>query len=108
MVDSASTDETFDPYDLASLRVNHDYATMSGVVPGLTCVPVRKPGKQDWFRVHPDPEYQLLSRVINLSREREIYLVHQDLHDALIDETREAILYTCVDTFTTVFLCPTR
>ncbi len=38
-------------------------------------VPVRKPGKAWWVRVHPDPAYSLSTAVVELKEDRETYLV---------------------------------
>ncbi len=46
-------------FDLESLRVSQDFVKDSGVKKLLTTVPVRKPNRQDFVRVHPDSSYVL-------------------------------------------------
>ena len=41
--------------DLMSLRLDQSYADTVGVKKLLTTVPVRKPHRQEFVRVHPDP-----------------------------------------------------
>ena len=41
----------------------------------LTTVPIRKPNKQDFIRVHPDENYRFLASLIELKDEREIYFL---------------------------------
>jgi hypothetical protein len=42
-----------DPFDLEGLRLPQDFINTAGVKKELTSIPVRKPGPQDFFRVHP-------------------------------------------------------
>jgi hypothetical protein len=45
-----------DPFaDPSKLVMSQDFARQTGVEKLLTIVPVRKPAKHDWVRVHPDP-----------------------------------------------------
>ena len=53
------------------LRLTQDFGAELGVKRALVTVPVRKPGKQDFFRVHPDEDYQLQTAVIEVKGERE-------------------------------------
>jgi predicted DNA-binding transcriptional regulator AlpA len=43
------------PFDPAALRLDQSYADTVGVKKLLTTVPVRKPNRQDFVRVHADP-----------------------------------------------------
>ncbi len=47
------------PFDPASLRLDQSFADTYGVKKLLTTVPVGKPKKQDFMRVHPDPRFML-------------------------------------------------
>ena len=62
-------------FDLETLRVSQDFVKDSGVKKLLTTVPVRKPNRQDFIRVHPDSSYVLDTMLLNLKEERETYLV---------------------------------
>ena len=64
------------PFDPASLRLDQNFADTVGVKKLLTTVPVRKPNRQDFVRVHPDPAYRLTpAAIIELKEDREVYLV---------------------------------
>src|SRR5687768_14516462 len=69
-------DET-DPFsDPSKLVMSQDFARQAGVERLLTVVPVRKPAKHDFVRVHPDPEFRMSpAGIIELKEEREMYLV---------------------------------
>jgi hypothetical protein len=62
--------------DLTSLKLGQDYADTVGVKKVLNTVPVGKPNKQDFVRVHPAPEFRLSpAALIELKDDRESYLV---------------------------------
>jgi hypothetical protein len=64
-----------DPYDLANLRLDQSFVETAGAKKLLTTVPVRKPSKQDFNRVHPDPAYRAALALIELKEDRDVYLV---------------------------------
>jgi len=67
---------TVDPFDPAALRLDQSYIETAGVKKLLTTVPVRKPNRQDFIRVHPDPAYRLSpAAIIELKEDRETYLI---------------------------------
>jgi hypothetical protein len=64
------------PFDPATLRLDQSFADTVGVKKLLTTVPVRKPNKQDFVRVHADLAYRLTpAAVIEVKEDREVYLV---------------------------------
>jgi hypothetical protein len=73
-------------FDLASLRMSQDYAAAVGIVKPLTRVPIRKPSKEWWVRTWPDSEYRLVTMVLALDEDDEVYLIDQDLWPHLADE----------------------
>jgi hypothetical protein len=42
----------YDPFDPANLRLDQNFLKMAGAKKLLTTVPVRRPNKQDYIRVH--------------------------------------------------------
>lgn len=76
-----------DPFDPRRLRLSQDYASSLGVNKKLLTVPIRKPDKTWWVQTHPDEEYQMLTCVLELKEDREIYLVDQDLRYELATES---------------------
>jgi hypothetical protein len=60
--------------DLSKLRLDQSYADIVGVKKLLMTVPVRKPNRQEWVRVHP--EFRLPGApIIELKDDRESFLV---------------------------------
>ena len=103
------TNPTPDPFDPASLRLDQSYADTVGVKKLLTTVPVRKPGRQDFVRVHPDPGYRLTpAAIIEVKEDREVYLVIPDMAQALPGEFSTATLFTAISRQGTLFLWPVK
>jgi hypothetical protein len=87
------------PFDnLSALRLDQSYADTVGVKKLLTTVPVRKPNRQDFVRVHPDPNYRLTpAAIIEVKEEREVYLLTPDMAQALPGEFAIATLFTTIN-----------
>ena len=64
-----------DPFDLANLRLASNFAASAGVKKLLRTVPVRKPSKQEFVRVHSDPAFRENFAMIELKEDRESYLI---------------------------------
>ena len=47
-----------DPFRPENLRLSQSFNEMVGVKKILSTIPVRKPGAQDFVRVHPGPEWR--------------------------------------------------
>ena len=84
MTDSKKKDDPFDP---AALRLDQSFADTVGVKKHLMTVPVRKPNRQDFVRVHPDPAYRLTpAAIIEVKEDREVYLVTPNMAQDLPGE----------------------
>ena len=92
---------------LAGLRIDQSYTdTAVGVRKPLMTVPVRKPAKSDFFRVHP--EFHLDCYVVELKAEREHYFVKPSVAP-IVSEFVEAVrLRYCVTRQGTAFLWPVK
>ncbi len=107
---TASVPEALDPFsNLEGLRLNQSFADTVGVKRLLTTVPVRKPGRQDFVRVHPAAEYRLTpAALIELKDERETYLVMPQMANELPGEFVAATLYTTITRQGVLSLWPVR
>lgn len=83
-----------DPFDLANIAVAEITAEDLGVGKPILMVPVEKPNKQDFFRVHPGEDYRAEVRLIVLEAERERYLVTRAVWPAIPGETKLVRLAT--------------
>ena len=102
-----NSDDTPNPFDPAALRLDQSYADTVGVKKLLTTVPVRKPNRQDFVRVHPDPKYRLTpAAIIEIKEDREVYLVTPDMAQALPGEFATVTLFTTINRQGTLHLWP--
>lgn len=98
-----------DPFDPASLRLDQNFAETIGVKKLLITVPVRKPNKQDFVRVHPDKNYRLTpAGIIELKDEREIYLVTPKMAQDLTGEITAVTLFTTISRQGVLHLWPVK
>jgi hypothetical protein len=98
------SDEPFDPYDPEKMRI--DAVADVDVEKILTAVPVRKPNRNEFFRVNAEPGYVtdtlVLERVDGL--DRETYLVMREVRDLVAHELRRVRLFTAISKRGTLFL----
>lgn len=99
--------EILDPFDVANLRISGSAPV--AVKKLLTTVPVRKPNRQDFIRVHADPAYCPSGlALIELKEEREAYLLTPDVAEALPGEYSLVTLHTVVNRQGVVLLWPVK
>jgi hypothetical protein len=97
-----------DPFDPASLRISQDYASLANVKKILTTVPVRKPGRQDYIRVHPSEDYRLSTTLLEFKEDRESYLVDPGIREDLFGELVPVTLFLAINRQMVLFLWPCR
>ena len=92
---------------LSSMRISTDFLNSEiGVKRILLTVPVRKPGKAEFVRVHPTLHIDLLA--LELREEREIYFAVTALGAELSEFVVPVRLRLCVTRQGTAFLWPLR
>jgi hypothetical protein len=79
-----STVPPTNPFDPANLRLSQDFLSTGGVQKHITSIGVRKPTKEEWFRIHPD--YTLDTLLLELKEARETYLIAPALRSELATE----------------------
>jgi hypothetical protein len=99
---------TPDPFDPEYLRLNQAFMVGGGVKRMLLTVPTRKPGPQDWIRVHPSDKYRLPIAVIELRDDREFYLLPPPIAEQLPGEYSTVTLYVAINRQSTLFLWPVK
>ena len=63
------------PIDPAAFRISQNFIASAATAKILTTVPVRKPAKQEFIRVHPGDDYRISVGLLTYEAEREVYLV---------------------------------
>jgi hypothetical protein len=100
--------EPADPFDLDALRdVDLEDITIERV---LLSVAVRRPGRNEFFRVHPSPDYTFPAKIIEYTNglDRETYWVERSLWPHLLEDIRVVRLLTCVSRRGVPFLWPAK
>lgn len=97
-----------DPFDLALLRLDQSFTESAGVKKLLTTVPVRKPGQQDFVRVHHDEKFRETVAMIELKDDREYYLLPKKIATELPGEFVMVTLFTTINRQGVVSLWPVR
>jgi hypothetical protein len=105
---SAELVGSVDPYDLDALRI--DGTDDVAVEKLLITIPVRRPSKQQYFRVNPDPAYTIDTAVFVREDgiDKETYLVAPGMRDYLVGDYHRVRLFTCVTKRRTPFLWSVR
>lgn len=97
------------PFNPTALRLDQSYADTVGVKKLLTTVPVRKPNRQDFVRVHPDPAFRLTpAAIIEVKEDREVYLVLPGMAQQLPGEFSVATLYVTINRQGVLHLWPVK
>ena len=91
MSNSNVTDDPFSPENLAKLRVDQSFSAIN-VKQILTVVACRKPGKQEFVRVNPDPGQRFTTALSKDAEANEMYLVSPSLRVELGEHVTPTLL----------------
>jgi hypothetical protein len=97
-----------DLFSVEKLRLSQNYQELVGVKKTLLTVPVRKPGRQEFFRVHPGEDWCLETAILELKEDRESYLVDPEIWPELSGEIVPKILFTTINRQGVLRLWPIR
>jgi hypothetical protein len=95
-------------WDLEQLRLPPEVTTVVADEPTLTKLPVRRPDKQEWFRVRPGEAWRFSTAVLILQEDRSTYLVAPTVQGILEEDLVYVCLYTVVTRTGTLLLWPVR
>jgi hypothetical protein len=101
-------DKGSDPFNLDKLRLSQDFDANLGVKKALLTVPVRKPNRQEFIRVHPGEDWRLETMILELKEKGETYLVDQNLWEQLLGELIPKVLYMVINRQGVIILWPIR
>ena len=85
-----------DPFNPLSLRIDPAMGAALGVKKALVHISVRKPNRQEYFRTRPEPDYRIITAILELKEERETYLVVPEIAAIFPGEVRVVELRICV------------
>jgi hypothetical protein len=96
-----------DPFDPAALRLDPNDEIV-GIRRVIANVAIRKPKRQEFVRVNPDPTYRLDVAILDLEEDGDSFMVSPDLRPELADELKRVTLYTTLNRAGGLFLWPVR
>jgi hypothetical protein len=102
----AVSDEPVDPFAPETLRIGA--MTDVSVEKVLTAVPVRRPKRTEFVRVHPDHVLDTLVMEQDDGMDRECYLVAPEVQHLVLPELRRTRLFVAITKRGTVFLWPVK
>jgi hypothetical protein len=93
-------------FDLAGLKLSQDYGRLAAVKKRIITVPMRRPNKQEYFRVHPDPDWSFATMLLEDKEDRQTYVVAKPLWADYDAELRIVQIFTAVSRQGVIFLLP--
>ena len=90
------------------MRLDQNFSEAIGVKKQITTIPIRKPNRQDFVRVHSDESYRIQTAILEIKEDRENYLVAPQLWQELPSETTAKVLYMAINRQGVIFLWPVR
>ena len=98
-----------DPFNPDALRLDQSYLEQAVAKKVLTTVPVKRPNRQDFVRVHPDADHRLLAILVELREERETYIVLPAYAQEIEESLRSLYtLYLAINRQRVLFLWPVK
>ena len=94
--------------EIQKIRLSQDFADEAGVVKKILHIPVRKPNKQEFVRVHRSLEYRLEIGLIELKEENEVYLLDPSIRSCAEENLSHVMLHTSINRQGTPFLWPCK
>src|SRR3954454_686119 len=79
-----------------SKAIESDHTAVVGETEIVSGLAVRKPHKQEWFRVHPDNSYSISTRIIEEKETKEVYWITPDLWSKFVGQSKSVLLTVCV------------
>jgi hypothetical protein len=94
-----------DPFDPDAIRLDPG-DELVGIHRVIASVAARKPKRQEFIRVRPEPEFRVDAALLTLEEDGETYLVPPNLRPELADELKRVTLYTTTNRAGGLFLWP--
>jgi hypothetical protein len=95
-------------FSLSDIRMDQDFDSRAAVTKVITRIPVERPSKKTFIRVHPEEDWSLEVWMLQLEEEGEIYIVHPDTVQYAEGLVEPTILYTAITRNGDIFLLPVK
>lgn len=100
--------QVHNPFDPKNVRISQRFGESQDVRRIIASCPVRKPHRQEFVRVHVDPEMSIEVALLEFREDRQTYLVNPELAPELPGEAVAKILYTTGTSHGALMLWPIR
>ena len=97
-----------DPFDPESLRLPQNFSGNIGARKTLVNIPVRKPGSQEFIRLHPDPKMRMIAALLEWHEDRNLYLVTPSMAELIGKEAKPRCLVPAMTATEVYFLWPMK
>jgi len=99
--------ETLKRFNLEKLRLPQDFGMIAGVKSRLTNIPVTRPHKHEFIRVHPELHFE--TYILEDKQDRTSYLILNDeVRDFYLDELTPKVLYVYMNRHGTLKIWPIK
>ena len=95
-------------FDIEALRLNSDEDLSSDLAEDSSDLPVRKPKRQEFFRVHSDENMRFATKLLHFDADKKWYLIAKNLWVELCDELTSVSLLTCINDDSARFFWPLK
>jgi hypothetical protein len=92
--------------DIERLRLSPETLAVGTAREILAHVPVRKPHRHEFVRVHPDPDMSLTTAVFEDREDRAVYFVAPEMRGPLLGEIKPVVLLTAMTRQGATFIWP--
>src|SRR6516162_518228 len=92
--------------NLEALRLDQTPLTSTKEI--VAHIPIRRPDRRTFFRVHPDPEMTITATIFEDDTERETFFVTPEMRPHLIGFLKPVLLSVCMSRQNVFFLWPVR
>lgn len=106
--DDFGNEEKANPFDPIKLRISQRFGEGLDVRAVIASIQVRKPHRQWWIRVHPDPHMSIETCLLQNEQDQQYYLVDPRLSPSLPGEAVATTLYSAINMSGGIFLWPVR
>ncbi len=95
--------------DLSKLRISQNYLETGGPTEKIfTSIPVRRPDRQEFIRVHSDPAFKFQTYVMETKEDRSVFLIDPEIWEQVHDLAAPKALMTCMTRQGVLFLWPIK
>jgi len=95
--------------NLSALRISQDFLEQGGGAEKIiTTIPVRKPERQVFVRVHPDPAFKFQTFLLEVKEDNSTYLVDRSIWEHVSDLVAPKVLLTEMSRQGDLFLWPIK